>query len=238
MSWALVTGGARRLGKEIVLGLASQGHNVAIHLNKSVAEADALVEECKALGVDAVAVHGHFDAPSAVEAFAKRYLAQCPDTHLLVNNVGNYLAAPLQDTSIDAWNSLFQVNLHAPVQLTDLLLPSLKKARGGVINLGCAGLPGLRVDLKSPAYRATKAAMLSWTRSLARELAPDGVTVNMVSPGRMDNSVELTEERIRAIPMGRPGKCNELARIVTFLADPSSEYITGQNIEVAGGLAL
>lgn len=237
MSWALVTGGAKRLGRTLALELARQGFNVAIHYRNSHAEAEEVSAECRKFGGQAIAIQGDFTSQESVEEFLKRYKKKCQETSLLVHNVGNYFIGPLAKTSTVEWQTLFQINFHAAVQITQALVGSLSEQKGAILAMGCSGLEG-RASKHSPAYRASKLALLYYVRALALELAEKGVSVNMVSPGRLLNSVDLTEERIRAIPMGRPGELEEVARAVLFLADPANRYITGQNLEVAGGLGV
>jgi len=238
MSWALVTGGAKRLGRTLALELARAGHDVAIHYRASLSEAEEVVAACKQFGVKACAVQGDLSSPESVEDFLLRYQKVCKETSLLVHNVGNYFIGSLAHTPAEEWQALFQVNFHASVQITQALCASLVKQKGSIVALGCSGLEGCRGAKHAPAYRASKTALLSYMRSLALELAGEGVSVNMVSPGRLLNSVELTPEKIRAIPMRRAGELEEVARAVVFFSDPANHYITGQNLEVAGGLGL
>jgi 3-oxoacyl-[acyl-carrier protein] reductase len=237
MSWALITGGAKRLGRTLALELAKRGHCVAVHYRKSCSEAENVVAECQQFGNQAVAIQGDFTSQRGVEEFLKRYQKQCSETSLLIHNVGNYYIGSLAKTSAEEWRALFQTNFHAAVQITQTLTDSLSEQKGAILAIGCSGLEG-RASKQSPAYRSSKIALLYYVRALASELAEKGVSVNMVSPGRLLNSVDLTEERIHAIPMGRPGELEEVARAVLFLADPTNRYITGQNLEVAGGLGV
>lgn len=237
MSWVLVTGGAKRLGRTLALGFAKQGFDVAVHYRTSQAEAEEVVAECQQLGGQALAIQGDFTSQKDVEDFLMRYKKQCQKTSVLIHNVGNYFVSPLARTSPEEWQALFQTNFHAAVQITQALTDSLIEQKGVILAMGCSGLEG-RASKHSPAYRASKIALLYYVRALALELAEKGVSVNMVSPGRLLNSIDLTEESIRSIPMGRAGELEEVARAVLFLADPANRYITGQNLEVAGGLGV
>lgn len=238
MSWALVTGGAKRLGRTLALELAKKGQNVAVHYRASDAEAEEAAAACRNFGGKAIAIQGDFSSPEGVEDFLIRYQEKCKETSLLIHNVGNYFIGPLAKTPREEWQALFQTNFHAAVQITQTLSSSLIEQKGSILAIGCSGLEGKHVSQSSPAYRASKSALLYYVRALALELAHEGVSVNMVSPGRLINSVDLTEERIRRIPMGRPGELEEVARVVLFLTDPANRYVTGQNLEVAGGLGI
>lgn len=231
--WALVTGGAKRLGAALCMALAEEGHSVVVHYRNSREEALEVVSACQHLGVKAAAIQGDFSSAESVAEFARDYLKRFQDTGLLVNNVGDYLVRSTLQTSIDEWLNLFQLNLHVPFVLSQLLAESLIKHKGQIINIGVSGLKRNAAYQYAPAYMLAKEGLWGLTLSLARELAPHDVRVNMVSPGQLDNSIDS-----HPIPMHRPAHCWEVCRVVKFLVDPASSYITGQNIEVAGGLAL
>lgn len=235
--WTLVTGGAKRLGADLCVALADAGFSVVVHYNHSQEEALEVVAKCQEKGVQSAAIQGDFSSWAKLKDFMQRYLQQFPHTHALINNVGNFLTQSAQQTSVEEWEFLFQTNLHAPFFLSQSLLPTLIQFQGQIINIGVSGLYKQTGHSYAMAYALTKAALLEMTRSLARELAPQGVRVNMVSPGMLDISVDLPTD-IAQLPMHRPGYCREVSRVVTFLLDSASAYITGQNIEVAGGWGL
>lgn len=231
--WTLVTGGAKRLGAALCLDLAEKGHSIVVHYNQSQKEALEVVAKCQAMGTQAAAIQGDFGSVDNVKDFVQRYLQQFSETTTLINNVGDYLICSALKTSIEDWTYLFQVNLHTPFILTQALSPSLIRHKGHIINIGVSGLRRHSAQTYATAYTLTKEGLWSLTLATARELAPEGVRVNMVSPGQLDISVDLHQ-----IPMQRPAYCSEVCHVVNFLLDPESSYITGQNIEVAGGLGL
>lgn len=237
MSWSLITGGAKRLGASLCLALAAKGYDIVVHYNKSEQEAQNTVEKCLQMGVKADKIQGDFSTQASTEEFIDRYLQQFSSTSNLINNVGNYVVNPPSKTSVGDWYGLFQTNLHAPWLLTKALVPSIKKNKGTITNIGNAGLNKGIGDIHASAYMITKASLWLLTKSLACELAPDLVRVNMVSPGVLNNSVEKADFP-ELLPFKRTGFPEEVARVVTFLIDPKSNYITGQNIEVAGGVGL
>lgn len=231
--WTLVTGGAKRLGAALCLALAEKGHSVVVHYNQSRKEALEIAANCQAISGQATIIQGDFSTAENVKEFAVRYMEQFPETVALINNIGDYFIGSALQTSIENWIYLFQVNLHTPFILTQALVPSLIHHKGQIINIGASGLKRHSANTYATAYHLSKEGLLGLTVSLARELAPQGIRVNMVSPGLLNFSVDQYP-----IPMNRPAYCHEVCRVVNFLLDPDSMYITGQNIEVAGGLGL
>lgn len=231
-----MTGGALRLGSSICKTLAQRGHHPVIHYRHSLEQAEETAAQCRAFGVEADIIEGDFSTSSGLKSFLEEYTHRFPSTIYLVNNVGNYPLGSTLETSTDIWEDLFLVNLLAPIELIRQLTPSLIDNHGCVINLGVSGLQTSRADTHTPAYTSLKLALLSLTKSWAKELAAHGVTVNMVSPGILDITVNPPDPS--RLPMGRMGTCDEVARVVAFLLEPESNYITGQNIEVGGGIRL
>lgn len=234
----LVTGGARGLGRAISLELARLGYNLVIHYNSSEKEAKKVQDECLKHNVHVDLLQGDLSTKESTEKFIEEYLAKFSTTYALVNNVGNYLMGKASDVSLQETYELFETNFFAPFILSQKLIPALKKEKGCIVNIGCSGIQSLRVNEKAPLYSVSKLALLELTRSLAKELAPFHVRVNMVSPGRLENSVDVPSNDISKLPMGRLGTLKEVAHVVTFFLDPINSYVTGQNIEVAGGFTL
>lgn len=231
----LVTGGAKGLGAEICQQLASRGHDILIHYRSSMKEAEKIAANCRTYGVMAEVLQGDFANEVSLREFITKLL-HFQDVKGLVNNVGNYLISSLSKTEESAWQSLFQTNFFAPVFLTKALLPSLCKQQGVVVNIGVSGLHPVKALMNAAAYSATKSALWFYTRTLAKEMAPHFVSVNMVSPGYMENAVDLPS--LQALPMKRPLMLQEVAQMVVYLFEEGSHVITGQNIEVAGGVGL
>lgn len=238
MSWTLITGSAQRLGAQLCYALAEKGYDIVVHYNKSEKEALQVVQDCRKLGVQSECIQGDFSTLDSTQDFVDRYLVRFSDTSNLIHNVGNYLVEPLLETSISDWYALFQTNLHAPWLLTRALASSLKRNKGNVIHIGTSGLHSTHANVSSMAYHLSKLSLWGLTLGMARELASDLVRVNMVSPGILDISVVQPVSPEESIPLKRMGKMEEVARVVAFLLDPKSAYITGQNIEVAGGVGL
>lgn len=237
MAWTLVTGGAKRLGANLCLALAKKGHSIVVHYNHSSDEAQGIVKACRELGVKADLIQGDFSSMDSLLDFVKRYLERFSDTQCLINNVGNYFIGSALNTDVGEWENLFQTNLHAPFVLMKELMPSIIRYQGNIVNVGICRAEHLQANTYTTAFHITKMSLLALTRSLAKEVAFHKVRVNMVSPGYIDIAVDLPKD-LNKIPMRRAASCDEISRVVTFLVDPNGEYITGQNIEVAGGVGL
>lgn len=237
MAWTLVTGGAKHLGAELCRTLAASGYDIVVHYNKSRNQAEEIADFCRKQGVNAATIQGDFSSKEKTLAFIGTYLQNFPDTKNLINNMGNYLVKSSLKTFLDEWYDLFQTNLHAPFTLIQALIPSIKQNQGSIVNIGVAGIDNVRADTYSTAYRCTKLSLLMLTKSLAKELASSKVRVNMVSPGYLESSVDLPPD-LKKLPMGSPIKFSEVATSVVFLLSPQCGQITGQNIEVAGGVQL
>ena len=237
MGWTLVTGGSRRLGAAISISLAAKGYPVLIHYRQQAAEAEEVARKCRLLGVQAETISGELTTPDSTRALIETCMRRYSPIRHLINNAGDYLCKPALETSIEEWLRLFQSNLHAPFMLAKGLLPGIKQLRGSIVNLGVAGASIIQADLHCTGYRMAKMSLYMLTKSLARELAPDQVRVNMISPGYLENSVDLPA-KWPVHSMQRSGLLEEVVRVILFLISEESKYITGQNIEVAGGVAL
>lgn len=232
----LITGGARRLGAQLSLCLAKAGYNLVIHYYQSLAEAEKIAQKCREFNVDVEILYGCFDNLAELSRFVQGYVEQFTDTFALINNVGNYLTSSAVHTSIEQWSALFQNNLHAPFFLTQSLLPLIKKEQGCVINIGTAGLNTGRSYVYASGYNIAKQALFQLTKSFAKELAPYLVRVNMISPGHLENSVDLLDPHL--LPMKRAAQPDDIGSLLLFLLGDQGGYITGQNIEVSGGFGL
>jgi len=232
MSWALITGGARNIGAGISLALAREGYHVIVHYKNSQKEAEAVVEACRNQGVLAESLYGDFSTREGLALFTQKLLERFPSIKVLINNVGNFVVKSALDTTPEEWRDLYQTNFQTPLTLIHVLIPSIRRQQGCIINIGAAGL-SLKAETFSTAYTATKMSLLILTKALAKELASAHVRVNMVSPGQLVESMVKSK-----IPMGRYGEVDDVVRVVLFLLNEANSYITGQNIEVAGGFGL
>ncbi len=234
MKWTLITGGARGLGREISRTLAVKRKKLVIHYHRSASEALELQGQLRRLGVDVEILEGDFSTVASTQLFIDQYIKQFSDTDTVVNNVGNYLLGAATAIHPQELNQLFHLNVTASLMVIQSLLPSLKQSHGHIVNMGMVGSNAVAANTYASAYNMTKLALAMLTKSLAKELAPY-ITVNMVSPGYTERSIDLPSD-LSSIPMQRPARLEEVAHTVEFLLEQT--YITGQNIEVAGGTKL
>lgn len=237
MSWVLVTGAAKGLGAETCIQLAEKGISSLIHYRYSQKEAESLAALCRTKNVQAEIIQGDFSTTESTLQFVKHLQRDFPEISGLVNNVGAFLIKGPIVTDHQEWIELFQTNLHAPVLLMQHLLPAIKKHKGSIVNIGTVGVEKNAANLYATAYQASKCGLWVATKSFAKELASEGVRVNMVSPGIMENTEDFSHW-VDRLPMERPASLQEVAKVVLFLLDSEQGYITGQNIEVAGGFSL
>ena len=234
---AVVTGGARRLGRHLCLMLASRGYDIVILYRSSGEEAHALVEEIAATGRRARAKAVDVgDEPQVAAAFAA-IAQEAGRVELLLNNVGNYNPQDVTKLTPAVWDATLAANLSGAYYCCFHAL-KVMPAGGNIINIGMAGLDGIRANVRGADYYVSKTGLLSLTRSLAAGYATRQIRVNMVSPGQLDNSIDLPppDEIGLTVPLGRAGALPDVAQAVAYLLDAT--YVTGANIDVAGGYRL
>jgi len=237
-SWALVTGGARRVGAAIVRQLHGRGLNVMIHCHGSTEEAGALARALDAQRPGSTAVlHADLGEPGGAEALAEQARTVAPTLALLVNNASRFYPTKIGTVDGAAWKDLMGSNVRGAFFLSQALAPAL--AGGAIVNLGDIHarrpLPGY------PVYSIAKAALEMMTRSLALELAPD-VRVNAVAPGAVlwperGDSPEHRAEVLSRVALGRAGTPEDVAGAVAWLG-LDAPYVTGQVLAVDGGRSL
>lgn len=234
---ALVTGSAKRLGRALALRLAAEGCDVAVHYRASAAEAAEVVAAIRAMGRDAEAFAADVTDPDACGRLVQAVVARFGALHVLVNNVGDYAPVPILDHPIDAWRATIDSNLHSAFYMCHHALPELlKHADARLVNVGLAGIGRVPAAPRSTAYVAAKLGVLALTRSLAVAAKDAGLTVNMISPGILEDPV--AGPPLAAVPQGRYGHPDELAGALAYLVSPAAAYVTGQHLEVAGGWGL
>lgn len=238
MKHALVTGGSGGIGAAICRRLAADGHRVYIHAHRGIDAAQQLADEIRAAGgqVDALA----FDVTDrvAVEQ-ALTPLLDAQAIQILVNNAGIHHDGVLPGMSAEQWHRVIDVSLHGFFNVTQpLLMPMIRSRWGRIINL--SSIASLTGNAGQVNYSAAKGALNAATKSLAREVASRGITVNAVAPGIIDTAMSEAAfdaaEIARLVPMKRAGTPAEVADLIGFLASPQAAYITGQIISINGGM--
>lgn len=236
---ALVTGGSGDIGGDICRCLASRGMEVLVHANGRLERAEAVAEAIRAEGGRASALAFDVTDAEAVAARLETCLEDGP-IQVVVNNAGMHHDAPMAGMSAADWRRVIDVNLHGFFNVTQpLLLPMARTRWGRIVNISSvAAVAGNRGQTN---YAAAKAGLHGATRSLALEMASRAITVNAVAPGIIAG--EMTEEVFdeatiqRMVPLGRAGEPEEVAELVGYLASDEAAYITGQVINVNGGMA-
>ncbi|MFB9990710.1 bifunctional dihydropteridine reductase/dihydrofolate reductase TmpR [Deinococcus oregonensis] len=234
---ALVTGAARGIGRALALALAAEGFNVAVHYRGSDSDAQETARLCELKGVQAAILQADLTQPQQARELVQRAQTALPGSPLavLVNNVGNYVHKPLLDTTDADWAEMLGSNLIATFATCQAAAPLLRESGyGRIINLGYAGAGNLVARPGIVPYVIAKAGVLHLSRALAVTLAGSGVSVNVVSPGVIETSIS---QPLREIPAGRPGTVAELVDAALYFVR-ASDYVTGQELEVAGGWNL
>ena len=235
---ALVTGGARRIGRALALALADAGADVAITYRSSRREARQTVEDIRRRGVRALALACDVRQEKSVRAAVRKVVDELGGLDVLINNAAIYRTAEFDKITVGQWDEMFATNARGPFLVSQAALKSLRRRRGRVIHLGSLG--GLRPWATHAHYCASKAALIMLTQVMAKALAPE-VAVNCVAPGMIDLGERRDEAFLRRIagrtPMRRNGGAEEVVRAVLFFATAPA-FITGQVLAVDGGLGL
>ena len=240
---AIVTGGARDIGRAIVLKLADAGASVAVNYYSSADAAKALVAEVKSRGGDAVAIRANVSEPREASRLVEATRAALGDTiHILVNNAGGLVARKTMAEMDEAfWDGVMALNLKSVFLMSQAVLPHFADG-GAIVNLSSlAARDGGGGG--ALAYSTAKGGVLTFTRGLSKELAPRKIRVNCVSPGMIATTFHdtFTKPEVRKAvagrtSIGREGTSEDVANAVVFLASDASAYITGESIEINGGL--
>ena len=239
---AVVTGAASGIGKATVLELARAGARViAADINEQGGAETQ--REAQAAGLAAEFLKVDLTDAGSVNRFAEQALKRAPRVDILVNAAGWDRTQPFIENPPEFWDQVMNINLMGPIRLTRQLLPPMFEARAGKI-VNVASDAGRVGSLGETVYSAAKGGLIAFTKSLAREAARHGVTVNCVCPGPTDTPLwaavpdKLKEPFVRAIPLRRVAKPQEIADAILFFASSRSDYITGQILSVSGGLTM
>jgi 3-oxoacyl-[acyl-carrier protein] reductase len=239
---AIITGSSRGIGKAAALALAAEGASVVVNYARSSTAADEVVAQITAQGGTALAIQADVSQVDQVEQMVKATMDQFGRIDVLVNNAGITRDTLLLRMKPEDWQAVIDLNLTGVFLCTRAVSKIMLKQRSGrIINI--SSVAGLMGNPGQANYSAAKAGVIGFTKTVAKELAPRGVTVNAVAPGfietDMTHDLPNTEEILKFIPLGRYGQAEEVAGLIRFLAaDPAAAYITGQVMNVDGGMVM
>lgn len=239
---AIVTGAAQGIGREISIGLARNGASVVI-ADVNLKAAGAVATEIEGMGKSALALSVNVSCSREVEAMVVRTLDKFKKIDILVNNAGITRDSFLIRMSDEDWDRVIEVNLKGAFNCCrEAAKAMIKKRSGKIINI--SSIVGLTGNKGQVNYAASKAGLIGLTKSLARELAGRAINVNAVAPGFIETTMtkelseSLKEKTLGKIPLARAGSAEDVAKVVLFLASQSADYVTGQVINVDGGMIM
>ena len=238
---ALVTGASRGIGKAAALALARQGAKVVVNYARSSDAAEATVSEITEAGGEAIATQADVSQSEQVDNLIKTTLDKMGRIDVLVNNAGITKDTLLLRMKPEQWQAVIDLNLTGVFLCTKAVSKTMLKQRSGrIINI--ASVAGQMGNPGQANYSAAKAGVIGFTKTVAKELANRGVTVNAVAPGFIETDMTedlKSDDIVKSIPLGRYGKPEEVAGTIRFLAaDPAAAYITGQVFNVDGGMVM
>jgi 3-oxoacyl-[acyl-carrier protein] reductase len=239
---AVVTGAGRGIGRAIALRFAAEGADV-VCVSRTLENAEKVAQEVRAAGRQAWAQAVDVADAAAVAASVEKLLSEARKVDILVNNAGVTRDGLLVRMSEADWDTVLNTNLKGAFLFTKALARSFMKQRSGrIINI--ASVVGLIGNAGQCNYAASKAALLGFTKSVARELAPRGILVNAIAPGFVETDMtavlneQVKSELLKNIPLGGFGQAEDIAQAALFLASPGARYITGQVLTVDGGMVM
>ncbi|MDM5340515.1 3-oxoacyl-ACP reductase family protein [Fictibacillus enclensis] len=242
---AIVTGGSRGVGRAITLALAQEGAHVVVNYNNSQSAAEETVNQIKQTGGSAIAVQANLDNPDECRKLIEAAKASFGDVDILVNNAGIWPKNWVKDISLEEWNHTMQVNLTSVFLTCQTFVQMLSEEnkKGKILNITSqAAFHGSTTGHSH--YAASKAGVVSFTVSLAREVAGQGINVNALALGIVETDMigdalqKNKDYYVNRIPLGRVAQPNEIADIATFLVSEKANYITGATLDATGGMLM
>jgi 3-oxoacyl-[acyl-carrier protein] reductase len=240
---ALITGATRGIGKQIAITLAKQGYNIALNYRKENEELENTKKEIEKIGVQVLAVKGDVANFENCENFVKQVIERFGQIDVLVNNAGITKDMLLMRMKKEDFEQVIDTNLVGTFNVTKNVVPYMMKARSGrIINI--SSVVGISGNAGQTNYSASKAGIIGFTKSLAKEIASRNILVNAVAPGFIETNMtdvlkdDVKQEIVKNIPLKRMGTTQDVANVVKFLASDDSSYITGQVINVDGGMLM
>lgn len=240
---ALVTGGSRGIGRAVAIAMAKAGAKVVVNYAGNQAAAEETLKEIESIGGDAVAVQADVSNAESVDMLVKRVMDTYGRIDILVNNAGITRDNLLLRMKEEDWDAVMNTNLkgifHCTKQVSRVMI---KQKSGKIINM--TSVVGVMGNAGQSNYAAAKAGVIGFTKSMAKELAPRGITVNAVAPGFITTdmtavlSEQVKSELANSIPLGRMGQPDDVAAAVIYLASNLADYVTGQTLHVDGGMVM
>jgi len=240
---AVVTGGAQGIGRAITFGMAREGAKVVV-ADIQADKAESVAKEARALGAEALALEVNVASEPSVQRLAEETFKRFGAVDILVNDAGVYLRSPVVSKSEEDWDRTFNINLGGNFLCARAFVPAMRKQKSGRI-ISIASSIAHTGAKEFADYAASKAAIIGFVKALARELGPDGITVNAICPGsantdmpRRHRSEEEVMARLRATPLGHVLEPEDIAGSVLFLASDAASYITGQAYNINCGTVM
>ena len=236
---ALITGGARGIGRAVALDLATEGWSVAICYRTSVKEADEVVSAARANQAEALAFQADVSDPQTAVELVKQVQREWGHVHALINGAGPYHRVSLLEETNEGWRSMFDNNLHPVFYLSQAVIPIMREQKWGrIVCFSMANAEQLIGQPQLTAHYISKVGILALARSFARLVAANGITMNCVAPGFIDSGSapegEL-EKMVKYIPAGYVGNVDDAVAAVRFLLSDEARYVNGANIQLSGG---
>lgn len=240
---AVVTGASRGIGRAIALELAAHGAKVVVNYSGSVGLADAVVEEIKGAGGEAIAVQANVADADSVQSLMKMAIDTFGSLDILVNNAGITRDNLLMRMKEEEWDDVLNTNLKGVFLCTKAVTRQMMKQRAGrIINI--SSIVGVAGNAGQANYVAAKAGVIGLTKTCAQELASRNILVNAIAPGFITTEMtdalpeELKEAMLKQIPLARLGQPEDIAKAVAFFASNAANYITGQTLQIDGGMVM
>jgi 3-oxoacyl-[acyl-carrier protein] reductase len=235
---ALITGGARGIGRAVALDLADQGWSVAICYRASGKEASEVVEAARQKNARALAFRCDVSDPAAAASLVQKVQSEWGRIDALINGAGPYHRVSLLEETNEGWHSMFDNNLHPVFYLSQAVIPIMREQKWGrIVCFSMANAEQLVAQPQLTAHYISKVGLLALARSFARLVAPQGITMNCVSPGFIDSGSapkgEL-EKMVKYIPAGYVGSVDDAVAAVRFLLSEEARYVNGANIQLSG----
>lgn len=240
---ALVTGAGRGIGRATALRLGEAGAKIVVNYNASEAAANEVVEAITSAGGEARAIKADVSKSDEVEAMVSSVVKDLGRVDILVNNAGITRDNLMMRMSQDEWDAVMDTNLRSAYYTTKAVLRPMMRNRWGRI-VCLSSIVGLTGNMGQANYAAAKGGLIAFTKSIAKEVASRNITANAVAPGFIETDItavlpeELKQAMVKQIPMERPGQPEEIANAILFLVSDLSAYVTGQVINVNGGMLM